>query len=440
MLRKILHSLVSQFVGTFALIALGIVFARVLGPSGRGVVSYAWMILGFAVVFGDGPAAAVMAQYGREKIRRGLVYLASIRALLLVALPVSILLLIAGVVWPAQQPLIAVAFALPTALYAPLVKAMLLAEGRVQTANIIDVVTNVGYAVVASIVVLAHGGVWGALWSWVAVYAIAAVVAARALTLRPARDDATVEGDINVLTRSQLAFAGRSGFVYAAGYLNLRANSFVVAVVLGPAALGIYSIVTSTAELLWRASNAVSWSTFGRIASDDDATVRDLIGTITRKIIVLEVMLGTVAIVVGPMLINAVYGNRFAGAGAPLRIILLGIVAYAVEPILGYFLLVRERKPELILAIQLTSAAVCAAATFALIPVLGLVAAALATTVTYIAVVILKGWLVARTLRVGMADLFMPRPSDVAYLWRTAIGLVLHATRAAKVAGKGVAA
>lgn len=429
MLRKALHTFATQLSGTIAVVALGIVFARVLGPSGKGVTSYAVMILGLALVFADGPMAAVMAQYAREKLCRRAVYAASLRATAALAIPAFALLLALAFVFPTQRALIAVAFALPAALYGLLVKTFLLAEGRVASANVVDLVANLGYALVGAAIVFAHGGVSGALLVWVVSYGASAAVAARLLGRSEGRDDAVRDRAVGELARDQFLFGGKSGFVYAAGYLNLRIDSLVVAFVLGPAPLGIYSVVTGTAELLWKASNAICWTAFGRIAGDDDQQVRALVGSLIRLIVVIELVLGALAVLLGPPLVTLVYGERFAGAALPLRVILLGIVAYAVEPVLGYYLLVRERKALTVLAIQGSSALICGAMTYLLIPSLGLAGAALSTTSTYIVVVAIKGVLVARSLGAPLVELFVPRAADLARLRSAAFALFVRSSR-----------
>lgn len=424
MLRKVLHTGATQLSGTVATVALGIVLARVLGPVGKGVTSYAVMILGLALVFFGGPMAAVMSQHAREKLLRLRVYAAALRATGLLALVVFAVLLALAFVFPTQRVLIAVALSLPAALYALLVKTLLLAEGRVASANVVDLVASLGYAVTASVIVLAGGGVVGALLGWSFSYGASAAVASVLLRKSSGREDSTREADVGALTRDQFVFGGKSGVVYAAGYLNLRIDSLVVAFVLGPAALGIYSVATATAEMLWKVSNAVGWTASGRIVGDSREEVRPLVGRLIRAIVAIELVLGGLAALAGPWLITLMYGQRFASAGLPLRLILFGIVAYAVEPILGYFLVVREQRPMMVLAIQGSSAVVCGVATFLLVPSLGLAGAAISTSATYLAVVALKGWLVARSLGAPVSELFVPRREDLLYLRDAARSLV----------------
>jgi O-antigen/teichoic acid export membrane protein len=258
--------------------------------------------------------------------------------------------------------------------------------------------------------VLLGGGVVGALATWVAAYAASALFGALAIGRAPALERATLSREPAALARDQLVFGGKSGLVYAAGYVNLRMGAFVVAAMLGNASLGIYTVVVAVSELLWKISNALAWSAFGRIAGDDD--VRELVGRITRSVVLVELALGIIAFVAGPWLIVKVYGSAFATAALPLRIMVFGVAAYAVEPILGYFILVRCKRPMLVLAIQAGAAALCGGIAFLAIPRYGIAGAAAATAATYVCVVIVKAMIVARTLRLSVAELIVPRSSD----------------------------
>ncbi|BDE06300.1 hypothetical protein WPS_15760 [Vulcanimicrobium alpinum] len=424
MFGRALHTLVTQALGTLAVIALGVVLARVLGPTGRGLVSYAWLVLGLVSVYAEGPAAAVVAQYATDKIRRPDVHRAMLWSLPVLIVPATCGFIVAALTLRGQGPLLAVACALPFAIYAQCVKGFFLAESRIAKANFIDLVAVTCSAILGSAVVLLGGGIVGALAAWAAAYVVSAVYAAISLERAPALPNATKHGEPVALARDQFVFGGKSGIVFGVGYVNLRMGLFVVAGVLGPAALGVFTIAVSVSELLWKISNAISWSAFGRIAGEDDERVRLLVGRLTRTIVLMESVLAAFLFIAGPWLIVHVYGSSFAGAGLPLRIMVLGIAAYAIEPVLGYFLLVRCKRPMLVLAIQLISAAACAAIAFATIPAFGLAGAAVATAASYAGVVMVKALIVARTLRLPLSALFIPRVDDARAIAREVIRFV----------------
>ena len=137
-----------------------------------------------------------------------------------------------------------------------------------------------------------------------------------------------------------------------------------------------------------------------------------------RSVVALQVVLGIVLFVAGPWLIVHVYGAAFAGAGTVLRILLPGLVVYAVETFLGYFILVQVRRPLLLFAVQGTSAVLCAVLTLLLLPRFGMNGAAAATTVTYVGVVAFKSLYFRRKTGIGLREQWLVTADDVRMLYR----------------------
>ena len=110
---------------------------------------------------------------------------------------------------------------------------------------------------------------------------------------------------------------------------------------------------------------------------------------------------------------HAVYGRAFAEAGPILRILTPGLVVYAVETFLGYFILVQVKRPLLIFSIQMISAAVCAIITVITLPRFGLAGAAFATSVTYVGVVAFKSLFFKMKTGIGIREQWLIRPDDL---------------------------
>ena len=122
----------------------------------------------------------------------------------------------------------------------------------------------------------------------------------------------------------------------------------------------------------------------------------------------------------------AIYGRAFAEAGPVLQILMPGLVVYAVESFLGYFIRVQVRRPLLIFAIQMVSSLACVAITLLTIHRFGIAGAAFATSVTYVGVVAFKSLFFKSKTGIGMREQWLLRPSDVqpiyARLRRLALG------------------
>jgi O-antigen/teichoic acid export membrane protein len=98
-----------------------------------------------------------------------------------------------------------------------------------------------------------------------------------------------------------------------------------------------------------------------------------------------------------PLAVQFVYGAAFAEAGSVVRWLMPGLVLYAAQVPLLYFLSVKEGNATAALAIQAASVVACAAISLLLVPRIGIFGAALATTVTYCCAAAATGALFARS-------------------------------------------
>jgi O-antigen/teichoic acid export membrane protein len=95
-----------------------------------------------------------------------------------------------------------------------------------------------------------------------------------------------------------------------------------------------------------------------------------------------------------------------------------GLVVYAVETFLGYFILVQVKRPMLLFAVQSSSAVVCAGLTLLLLGRFGMNGAAAATTVTYMGVVAFKSLYFRHKTGIGLREQWLVTADDVRLLYR----------------------
>jgi O-antigen/teichoic acid export membrane protein len=402
-----------QAVTTVASIAAGIIIARALGPSGRGYYAYAITALGILLTYTDAASNAIMVQYRTDGLPSRLVY----RAMLRVLLPVTVALtggtILVSRLVPGQGVLLAVAFALPFALYSGVAISFFVADGAVQRANAVNAISTGGLVlIVAPLAAFRHLSVATMLGAWVFTYVMAAAVTA--VWTRPYAGGEVASGDVRAVVKPHVHFLLKSIGLYVMAYLNMRINIFIIVSMLGNEMLGLYSLAIATGEMLWKWSQAVNWSALGRIAGDPLEEVTALTAKLTRVILLVQGTLALILFAVAPWLITAVYGAKFAGAVAPLRMLLPGIVAYSIEIAFGFFLTVRLKRPFLNLCIQGGSVAGCAVLTVLLLPHYGLVGAAFATTMSYIVTTVLVATIYIRITHTRVVDLIVPRREDFA--------------------------
>jgi O-antigen/teichoic acid export membrane protein len=363
-------------------IAGAIVIARMLGPAGKGVFSYAGTMLAMLQMVNAGQAAAISWQYAKKQ-RSPAALLRSMTVILgALAIPVAIALAIAGVLIPGQQALIAVACALPFALFAQSSTGFFLADGDVRMVNIQQIVIGViSVSIYIPLLVVLHAGLLVLFAIWVSSYVMGALYSAWALR----RYAANREGDDSAsLVKEQLGYGAQIGLNSAVQFLNFRIDVFIIMFILGQTALGVYSIGIGIGELLWQLSRPMATAAFGVISRGSEAQAADATAACMRHSFVLVLIGSVLVFFLAPPLVPLVYGKQFAEAGVVARVLLPGIMAYSMMPTLTTFFAQQMGQPRLPLLFSSVSTVLCGALTVLTLPHFGIVGGAFATSVSYV--------------------------------------------------------
>jgi len=192
---------------------------------------------------------------------------------------------------------------------------------------------------------------------------------------------------------------------------QLRSDAFLLNVLVGVRATGIYSVTAGLAETLWYIPNALGTVMFSRAVDPGE----DAAGTavvLTRTTAAITAALAVPTFVLGPLLVELVYGSAFAEAGTALRWILPGVVAYSIVAILSRYVTARGR-PGVATTVMLAGLAVNLSSNAVLIPAMGISGAALSSSISYglTAVLILAVFL--RISGRGLGETLVLRPRDV---------------------------
>jgi O-antigen/teichoic acid export membrane protein len=379
--RQTLLTFFAQSSGYVVAVLTGILLARTLGPAGKGLTSYASLLLAIFVTYGNGLQNAMMYQCGRNGEDRHLVYGGALRIIGAVMVPIAVVLLTIGLRVPTAATFAFIACAIPFAVYGQVAMGIFLLENDIATTIAQAAFNTFGFAAAVTPALLFwHAGITAVLGIWAAMYVASAVFAMIRLNrYLPAWD---IRSTVAIV-RDQAWFGLKAGSVSVADFLNLRIDVFVVSMMLDARALGIYSLAVATGELMWQVSRPLTWTTIGRIAGGEREYSIALVTRVARNTLAVELVLGIVIFALAPAAVTLVYGQAYAESGTLVRWLLPGLVLYAAHGGLGYFVMVKEGKPLPILAIQVTSIVVCAAITALTLHRFGLVGAALATTVTY---------------------------------------------------------
>ena len=416
LLRRVITLFSVGMLGQIAGIASGITQAHALGPSGKAVIAYAVIALSLVLIGSDGLCSAVLMQAGRDKRHLRRIHSAMLSVVAVVAVPSLLVALAIGLAVPSQRPLIGAALAIPFALYAQGARGIMLATGATASVAWQGSITTVflNLAIIGALV-FGHIASYAVLAMWVAGQAAAAAYTVFALRRRLAAPEiaAADAPSIGTLVREQFRFGTRTSLATVAGYINMRVDVFLISAMLGARELGIYALAVTSGEMLWSVSLPIVYAALERIAGDSFADAAALTARLMRVVVALQVTLGVVLFLAGPWLIAVIYGSAFAPAGPVLRVLLPGLVVYAVEMFLGYFILVQAKRPLLIFGVQMVSALACAIITIVALPRFGIISAAVATTVTYLGVVAFKSLYFRHKTGIRLRDQWILRADDV---------------------------
>jgi O-antigen/teichoic acid export membrane protein len=222
------------------------------------------------------------------------------------------------------------------------------------------------------------------------------------------------------LARRLLAFGVRSHSGNVASLFNERLDQLLISLFLGPSSLGFYVIavtLTSATMVIGVSTSMVALPAVARLRSlaEQAATARRFaIVTLAGSVIITLPLLATT-----PALIKIFFGQAFAPAAGPCRILLVATIALSTNRVLGANLRAIGRPVDAGAA-ELIALAVTAVGLAVLLPSFGLLGAAFTSLLAYLAS---GGWMILRLstgLGVGSASLLLPRYQRFAKLRATA--------------------
>ena len=185
------------------------------------------------------------------------------------------------------------------------------------------------------------------------------------------------------LARRIYVFGTRGQLGSLLSLLNLRFDFVFLAAIAGPAALGIYAVASKYAEVVRVVPIAANWVLYPRFARSEPA----IAAASSRKLIpragaVTATMALPLALAAGAV-VPVLFGQPFGGAVLPAQILLIGLAAEGAAGVITAFLYGRGR-PGLNSLAAGTGLIVTLVLDVILIPRLGTVGAAIASSAAYL--------------------------------------------------------
>lgn len=208
--------------------------------------------------------------------------------------------------------------------------------------------------------------------------------------------------------RRDIAFIAIIGLTNLVGLMNYRADLFLVEHFLGLPPTGVYSIAIMVAELLWLLSSAVTQAAYARIgAPDRDAAARFVVRIVHANLMVL-LLVAPILYLAARIVLPWLLGPAYVDAPLLLAVLLPGVLSYgAASPLSAYFTN-HVGRPQVPAAVAALSLIINVALCVALIPRIGSIGGAVATTTSYVISVMVMLLLFTRQAGIDIAIVVKP--------------------------------
>jgi len=220
--------------------------------------------------------------------------------------------------------------------------------------------------------------------------------------------------DIALLKKSY-GFGIRSQLGIIFSFLNQRLDLFIVNYFLSPYHVGIYAIAVAVGELPWHLPSAVATILFPWVAEMKREEATRFSAYVLRNITFVTAILVVILALVGRPLIALLFGNAFKESTLLLYILLPGIFSLGITRILGgYFQGIG--RPELGTLMVSFSFVETVTLDLLLIPRMGAMGAAIASSVSYISSALVGLLIFTRVGRINVVDAVIPKWGEITRL------------------------
>jgi O-antigen/teichoic acid export membrane protein len=184
--------------------------------------------------------------------------------------------------------------------------------------------------------------------------------------------------------REQVRYGAQGQIANLAQLFNYRLDQFLVAAFVSRAGVGHYTVAVGLAESVWWLSSSVALVLMPRLTEMSREEANETVPVSCRTTLLASILASVALVAVSPLAIDVLFGDEFSPAQWPLVLLMPGIVAASATRVLGSYLFSQGRiiynTYATFIALGLTIGL-----DFALIPLLEVEGAAIASSVAYTA-------------------------------------------------------
>lgn len=422
------HTIIQTLGRQLFVIALGlgtvVLLARTLGPEGRGQYAIALLLATSLVQFLNlGIASANVYFLGQNKVSVRTALATSIQLwwkLSIVGIIIAILIISfkANTWFPntSTSSLLLSLVVFPISLLQAYVISLLQGIQDFKRYNLALLVTPVITFFTAIILVLFAGqGVLGALIA--SIIGIFMGLITSLLAIKNHWLNSKLNFDENYNSRC-LTYGWKAHLSNILAFANYKADIFMVNLFLTSSDVGIYVVAVNLVEQLWVLSSAVSTVTLPRLAElHRDEAKRKILTPIIARLVLFTTLLGSIILAVfAKPLVIILFGPEFIKATNAMMGLIPGIVVLSLARALANDIAARGR-PELNTYASIFVVLINITFNIFLIPLMGILGAAIATSISYVANAIFILFIYSRLSKNKWWEPFAIQKKDILYVF-----------------------
>lgn len=217
------------------------------------------------------------------------------------------------------------------------------------------------------------------------------------------------------LTVRMLRFGSKSYAQAVALHMHYKLDLYLVAAFLSNADVAFYSIAMGLAERSLMVPDALKTTLYPHLAAKSGHDAALLTARACRNTILIGAATALPLWLFGRYLLLVLYGSAYTVAAGPMYVLLVGVIFIGVTRLLvGYFTSINAHHHNVV--IVLGSAVVNLCLNVLLIPRYGIMGAAVSSLITYSAQGLWALWLFRRLTGVGPRQMLLVRRDDLVYL------------------------
>lgn len=379
-----------QFFGGLCQLGSVLLVGRLLGPEGTGVYSIALLLpMLLTLLLGFGINASNVYLVASRQFTLSHAWNAS-RNLSFFQIPIGFLIGFAIIIFYGEelfpgvdQKLLFLAMLIfPSGLITAIFLSLVQAAEDFRDYNIIVLVQPVSALLLLVVLWIVSGFTLQSAISVIALSYLIGVVVGYILLRK--RIDVEKVGRTSTYLRPAIRYGIKAQLSNIVGFLNYRLDIFIVNLIVGPAATGLYSIAVRLVEQLWLVSSAVSTVLLPRLSSmvGDDKGRGALTAIVSRATLYVTLAASGILAALSTPLIGFLFGPDFSDASIALLVLLPGVVLVSSGRVIANDLAARGRV-GVNFTLAIVTLVLNTAGNLVLIPLFGIAGAAIATTIAY---------------------------------------------------------